>query len=314
MPKHPLVTVLTPTFNREALLGETIESILIQDFSEFEYIVIDDGSTDETETLVRKFGDRVKYSYQTNQGERAAVNAGWTMASGDYFAMVSSDDLMRPNWLSECIEFMEANPKIVVAYPDWTIIDESASPVQDVVTFEYSMTNMISWFHAFPGPGAVVRRSALRSFVPLRDQSFVYCSDMLMWFRLAMHGEFARVPQFLATWRQHQQSLTVKGCTLDRAKELVRMAGEFFLTPGLPKAVRELKPQCLGRAYAVAAAITRDSHPYWSFYFSRRMAALKCWDEESLPPAIRMGKFIDLRELLQRDFFVRSNCPHVHKI
>lgn len=314
VPKRPLVTVVTPTFNREALLGETIESILNQDFGEFEYIVIDDGSTDETAKLVTKFGDRIKYVYQENQGERAAVNAGWAMASGDYFAMVSSDDLMRPKWLSTCIDFMEANPQILVAYPDWTIIDKLSQPVQDVTTFDYSMKNMISWFHAFPGPGAIIRRSAVQQFVPLREQNLVYCSDMLMWFRLALHGEFARVPQLLATWRQHGESITVKGCTLDRANELVRMAGKFFLTPGLSNEVLELKPHSLGRAYAVAAVLTKDSHPYWSFYFSQRMEALKCWDEENLPLGIRMGKFVDLKGLLQRNIFVRSDCPHFHKI
>lgn len=313
MQKNPKVTVLTPTFNRGSLLAETIESILGQTYSNIEYIVLDDGSTDDTASLAKSYGDKLKYVYQANRGEAATVNVGWSMASGDYFAMVSSDDLMQPNWIARCVEYMEANSDVIVVYPDWTIIDHHSRAVQDVVTFDYSVTDMISWFHCFPGPGSLIRRSALKQVPVLRNTSFKFCSDMLMWFQLAVHGEFARVPHNLATWRQHDESITVGARTLDRAKELVSMANEFFLTPGLPENILALRNMGRGRAFAVASAITRDDHPFWSYYFSCRSKALKTWDEAKIPPGIRQRDLITLREIFQR-FQPKLNCKQVREV
>ena len=88
--ERPKVSIITPTWNRATLLRETIDSILGQDFQDFEYLIIDDGSTDDTAALVRSYGDRVTYHWHANIGEAASTNLGWRLARGDYVAVVSS--------------------------------------------------------------------------------------------------------------------------------------------------------------------------------------------------------------------------------
>jgi glycosyltransferase involved in cell wall biosynthesis len=87
----PLVSVITPTFNRADLLRETVESVLNQNYPRVEYLVLDDGSTDSTASLMARYGDRVRYLTHDNRGEARTVNRGFSEASGEMIAVVNSD-------------------------------------------------------------------------------------------------------------------------------------------------------------------------------------------------------------------------------
>lgn len=284
---RPLVTVLTPTYNRAAWLPETIESVLSQDYDNVEYLILDDGSSDDTAKVVSQYKE-IRYVYQDNKGEPTTVNNGWKMAHGDYFAVVNSDDLVQSKWLSCVVDFMENNPEIIVAYPDWHLIDINSRPIAPVQTFEYSQTDMVSWFHCFPGPGAVIKKSALGSVEYLREGPFRYASDMLMWFRLAKKGPFARVPEFLATWRKHEGSITESGKGLERGRELLKLADTFFSEPDLPPEISALEQIARGRALAVASYLTRDCDPLWSYYFWYKSGQLINWKDPRFPSFIRV--------------------------
>lgn len=287
----PLVTVMTPTYNRAGWLPETIESVLAQDYPDscVEYIVLDDGSSDNTRQLAELYGDRLQYVYQENQGEPATVNNGWRMAKGDYFAVVNSDDLVQSNWLSSSIEMMEANPQLIVTYPDWYLIDKETKPLREVKSFEYDFYDMLSWFHCMPGPGAVIKKSALRDVPVLRERNFRYASDFYMWLKLGLKGPFARVPKYLATWRQHNESITVAGDTLHRGLELIELAETFYSEPGLPPEVLAMEKEVRGRAYQLAAILTRDARPMRSYFFSRQSCKLREWHDTKLPTELRGG-------------------------
>lgn len=283
-----LVTVLTPTYNRAEWLPETIESVLSQDYANVEYLILDDGSSDDTAAVVSQYKE-IRYVYQDNKGEPTTVNNGWRMAQGDYFAVVNSDDLVQSNWLSSMVDFMENHPEIIVAYPDWHLIDINSRQIAPVQTFEYSQTDMISWFHCFPGPGAVIRKSALQSVEYLREGPFRYASDMLMWFRLSKKGPFARVPEFLATWRKHEGSITESGKGLERGRELLRLADTFFSEADLPTEITALEKIARGRALAIASYLTGDSDPLWSYYFWYKSSQLINWKDPRFPNSIAVS-------------------------
>ena len=96
----PTVSIIIPTYNRQSLVQETIDSVLRQSLSDWELIVIDDGSTDETgAVLTERYGTSIRYVYQQNQGESAARNYGISLAQGKYVAFLDSDDLWLPNKL-----------------------------------------------------------------------------------------------------------------------------------------------------------------------------------------------------------------------
>ena len=105
-----LVSVLIPTFNRAYILGKTIESVLAQTYQSLEIIVVDDGSTDDTRTLVATFDSRVRYIYQENAGLAAARNAGLAAAQGEFIAFQDSDDLWLPWKLQAQVALMRRFP------------------------------------------------------------------------------------------------------------------------------------------------------------------------------------------------------------
>jgi len=113
----PRVSVVIPTYNRAHLVAEAIESVLTQSFTDFELIVVDDGSTDQTEEVLRAITDpRLKYLEQPNQGASAARNTGIRAATGEYTAFLDSDDLFLPKKLSLQVALIADNPAVGLVY------------------------------------------------------------------------------------------------------------------------------------------------------------------------------------------------------
>lgn len=284
----PAVTIVTPTYNRADLLPATIESILGQSFTNFEHIIIDDGSSDGTGALVRQYDDpRIRYYWHENRGEAASTNRGWALARGRYAAVVSSDDPVLPNWLEHSVAFMDARPDIVVGYPRWQIIDHDSNVLTEPPTFEYSLEGMVSWLYTIPGPGSLIRRSALDSIRELRNPTYGFVSDLESWLRIGLHGPFARIPEILATWRTHPTSITVADRSLRRSREMIRLAREFFARDDLPAEIRALRRYAFSRAYWIAAWVVVDTHPLRSALYLRKSYALAPDDPPNLPTPLR---------------------------
>lgn len=271
----PTVSIITPTYNRSQLLGETVESILGQTFSDFEYIIVDDGSTDDTGDMLRAIGDpRLKLFEQSNQGEVSATNRGWSAARGRYIAIVSSDDPMQPFWLKELVAALDRDPDAVVAYPDWALLDEEGSVQQIVRTPEYRLYDMAASFKAPAGPGALIRKSCADRLAQPRRPEFRYCADLDMWLRLALFGHFVRVPKVLASWRDHSGSISVSERTPRRADELVKLAYAFFSQSELPFEIAVLKNYGISSAHKLAAWVLEETDPIASAEHVRRAQML----------------------------------------
>ena len=119
----PTVSVIIPTYNRRTYVQEAIDSVLAQTYPDYEIIVIDDGSTDGTDQVLHaRYGDRIRYVWQENQGESAARNRGIALARGEYIALLDSDDLWLPDKLAKQIPFLDSHPGAVLALPQvWQI-------------------------------------------------------------------------------------------------------------------------------------------------------------------------------------------------
>jgi len=122
---EPLVSVVIPTYNRCGYLQQAIESVLSQSCGDFEVIVVDDGSTDETAQVIAKFSDeRVRYLYQSNAGRSAARNWGMGAARGMYLAFLDDDDLYLPHKLASQVAFLESHPGVDLVGSGVRLIDE----------------------------------------------------------------------------------------------------------------------------------------------------------------------------------------------
>ena len=122
----PKVSVVIPTYNYARFLGEAIQSVLDQTFDDFELIIVDDGSTDNTKEVVASFADpRVKYIYQENRGVCAAQNTGIQASIGEYIALLGADDVLLENALEKGVEVLDSYPEVGFSYAQAYIMDEN---------------------------------------------------------------------------------------------------------------------------------------------------------------------------------------------
>ncbi len=126
----PKVTVIIPTYNRAHLIKDAVESVLNQTYQDFELIVIDDGSTDNSKEVLIGYKDKLRYIYQDNQGRSSARNLGIRLAKGEYIAFLDSDDVWFPNKLERQVPILEsASPDVVLVHGYKCIVDKNLQPI-----------------------------------------------------------------------------------------------------------------------------------------------------------------------------------------
>lgn len=249
----PLASIITPAYNRASYLDETIQSVLNQDYPRIEYIVLDDGSTDNTREVLAKYTGRIIRETHANMGEALTVNKGFSMAHGEIVAVVNSDDPLLPGAVSTAVAFMQSQVDILVAYPDWNYIGLDSKAIGHVRVPEYNYLRMLRQHHCMPGPGAFIRHKSFE-LTGMRNPEFKYVGDFEYWLRLGLYGKFARIPNTLATWRVHAgaASLSQKGVAM--ANEHIRLVEEFYSRRDLPQEVRKVRTEAFSSAHLHAAA------------------------------------------------------------
>jgi glycosyltransferase involved in cell wall biosynthesis len=130
---RPLFSVVIPVYNREKLVGPTIDSALAQTFTDYEMVVVDDGSTDGTANVLRAYGTKIKAVRQANQGPEVARNLGITMATGEYVALLDSDDLLWPHALATYDRIIRAchSPALILGATTYFADGETVKPDDD---------------------------------------------------------------------------------------------------------------------------------------------------------------------------------------
>jgi glycosyltransferase involved in cell wall biosynthesis len=208
------VSVILPTYNRAALLGTAMESVLGQSFGDLELVVVDDGSVDDTGRLVRRYQDadaRVRYLRQENRGIGAAMNAGIRAASGQLIARIDSDDRWLPDLLETEVAILEARPEIGLVYSRGQWVDEDLNPLSTLVGhalhFPHDTLRSMLWGDATCSVTVVVRRECFER-AGYFDESLATSEDWDMWLRFAFHYDFVFVDRVLAHLRRHKGNVT----------------------------------------------------------------------------------------------------------
>lgn len=119
------VSVIIPTYNRARLVSETIDSVLAQTFDDFEIIVVDDGSTDDTEQVLKSYGDKIRYIRQVNGGVNNARNHAVSIAKGEYIATLDNDDLWKPYKLQLEVAILDKYPQLAYLFTNFSIYKNS---------------------------------------------------------------------------------------------------------------------------------------------------------------------------------------------
>jgi glycosyltransferase involved in cell wall biosynthesis len=206
----PVVSVVLPTYNRAAFLREAIESVRAQTFQDWELLVVDDGSTDDTAVIVQEFARRdrrIRNMRQANGGLHAARNTGLRAASGRYMTFLDDDDLLLPNKLAHQVPAMEARPELGFLYsPVWLRSDDGKPdrciPPRLGNTFAALFENCLPQVH-----GVLVRRSCLDA-VGLFDEQHPYAGDYDLWLRLASRFPFDYTTEPVGIYRHHRGNMS----------------------------------------------------------------------------------------------------------
>lgn len=250
----PVITIITTVFNGEDYLESTIKSVLAcASGINFEYLIINDGSTDQTSEILKKFGDQIQVVNQENIGESASVTKGFELAKGEFVMVLSADDPLFTNKIFKNVfDLFEADKNLVAVYPDWNLIDSNGEVLKKIYVPDYSDELLIGRFRTLPGPGVIIRKSAALQ-IGGRRSKWVYVGDYDFWLRLSRIGELRHRPEILAQWREHPNSTSVKRKNFAMASERIAVIDDFI---NEFKIEGKLKKMALGNAYYMAARLS----------------------------------------------------------
>lgn len=250
----PIVSVVIPAYNAEKTILDTIKSVQKQSFSDFEVIVINDGSTDKTLDLVNAIDDsRIKVFSYENGGLSVARNRGISHAQGEFIAFLDADDLWTVDKLELQVKALNENPKAGVAY-SWTFfMDEMGESFHrdKPIFFEGDvLANLLVWNFIASGSNPLIRTQAVLSMGEF-DSSLAGAADWDYWLRLAIDWPYVVVPKPQVFYRQSSGSMSSKveymeQCQLDVLDKVFQR---------VPSKLRHLRSQSLSFVYRYSAKL-----------------------------------------------------------
>lgn len=253
MSENPLVSVVIATYNRAALLGETLESVRGQSFQDFEIIVVDDGSTDDTPKLAQSYGQKIRYFRQENRGAAAARNLGFRQARAPWIAVQDSDDLSLPDHLRTLYDYVKAHPDCGMVFANGCYLEGAEHDRETIIPAVKS--------RRLAAQGVLLRDLFEKSIVRLQaaliskaafeavggmNESFAICHDLDLFLRLTLNFPVGYVDRVVFRYRKHQGNISRNEET--RLLENIRVIET--LMRDFPQAEMMLGPKRIARRLA----------------------------------------------------------------
>jgi glycosyltransferase involved in cell wall biosynthesis len=217
--KLPRISVLMPVYNNDRYIVEAVESILNQTVTDFEFIIVDDGSTDRTSTILsdyEKRDPRVRVIRQENRGIVTALNAGIAFCKALYIARMDGDDISYPNRFGLQMDYLDNNPDCVVVGGVFMSIDEDGNSLSP---YRFAR-NRVTSFQTFPiqvaltvHPLAMIRKQALVAVGGYRS-TFPHAEDYELFLRISEYGRLHNLDEILLSYRNHRQSISRRNIEL----------------------------------------------------------------------------------------------------
>ena len=268
----PHVSVIIPAYNQAQYLGDAIQSVLDQSYNDYEIIVIDDGSTDNTREVVAHFGDQVRYIWQENQGLGGARNIGIRAARGEFIGLLDSDDQWLPAFLETMISLTTRYPETAVYYCGVHCIDVDGRDLPQVTRAPIVVTpgNRNAMYQTllranFLIPSTVVMRRSVVIAVGMFEQtlrSIHGCEDWDLWLRIAPEYDFVGTSAHLVRYRLHGNSLSTDPTGMQRAVRTV-IDKHFGPDDGLQSTWSGDKQRAYGGVYRYHALTSVQRQKDW---------------------------------------------------
>ena len=213
---NPSVSVIMPVYNCEAFIGEAIESILNQSFKDFELIIIDDCSTDDTLKLASIYDDQriIIIKKNKNSGYITSLNMAIEIAKGDFIARMDGDDVCDSTRLEKQIGFLTLNKDVAVC-GTWYHMILTNNIIKNPVGHDDIKVALLDYC-AFGHPTIMFRGSFIRENKLFYDEGFYPAEDYELWTRISLLGKMANLPEPLLFYRSHENQVSVK----DQSKQV----------------------------------------------------------------------------------------------
>ncbi|EKD80040.1 MAG: glycosyltransferase [uncultured bacterium] len=209
----PTFTIITPSYQQGNFIRQTIDSVLSQSYKDFEYWIIDGGSTDRTKYILTSYGKRIHWVSEKDQGQAEAINKGLLKAKGDIVAWLNSDDFYEPGTLQKVSDYFRANPQIDFIFGDMNFVDrDGKNPQKCDYLSDFSLPRLLKYCYICQ-PSAFFRRSVIDG-VGLLNAKYTYAFDYDYWLRIGqlMPRKIARVQLgVLANLRTYETRKTEAG-------------------------------------------------------------------------------------------------------
>jgi glycosyltransferase involved in cell wall biosynthesis len=244
----PKVSVVIPAYNAMTYLPKTLDSVLQQSFTDFEVLLINDGSTDSIESWFTTVNDdRVRLISQANQGLPGARNTGIKEAQGDYVAFIDADDLWEPTKLEKQVRCLDAKPEVGLVYAWTLLIDQDGNSIGTVTAAQAEgnvWEQLLLGDVVGSGSAAMIRRICFDQ-VGMFDTELTSIEDCDMWVRIAAHYPFAVIKEVLVYYRQHPSGMSRN---YDRMAQNSRLKIDKNFAQ-VPLNMLYLRPRAYGHAF-----------------------------------------------------------------
>jgi glycosyltransferase involved in cell wall biosynthesis len=233
------VSVIMSVYNAERYVSESILSILSQSYTDFEFIIINDGSTDNSGAIIKHIAQddkRILYYEQKNMGLIYSLNKAIDLSTGEYLIRMDADDVSSSERIETMIKYMDTHPELVVLGSYANCIDSTGKIIGRIDNLKLENKKIKKWLffkNQMIHPSVCIRKSLLKN---LRyEKIFKDVEDYELWTRLIFVGEFANLPKSLLKYRVHSESVTRK------KKWKMRFVGLFVRFLFLQRTVKMLK-------------------------------------------------------------------------
>jgi glycosyltransferase involved in cell wall biosynthesis len=271
----PRVSVIIPAYNGDRYIAQAVESVISQTYRNWEIIVVDDGSTDDTRQVLQPYFDKIRYVYQQNQGVAAARNRGIQESRCELIAFLDQDDFFLSDKLAAQIALFDAQPSLGIVNSGWRIVREQGESIFDVTPWEYlPQLDLKTWIVYMPLlPSAMMFSRQWLERVGGFDSQYDSVDDADLILRLALSGcEAAWLPQVTVCYRQHGQNVSIQRA-LKQANLCIKLKQNFFSRADLPEDIRQLEKQAFYEALTWMA---------WQLYYSGYPAEMTEYLQKSL--------------------------------
>jgi glycosyltransferase involved in cell wall biosynthesis len=251
----PRVSIITGAYNQDRFIADTVRSVLAQTYTDFEHIVVDDGSKDKTAEVLEPFSSQIRYMRQENQGNVASRNNGLAIAGGEYIAVLDGDDTWSPTKLEKQVRILDEQPRIGLVYTGMVEMDEQSAIVSGIKVDDISGDELRRQLlgNAVPFSSILVRREVLDKGV-LVDPRFNQVGDRYLTIQAILQGRgFACVKEPLLQLRTHGASMRYSPAFRETyLSQMLEMLDDINQDHRFPSTHRVF----LGKAYAQAYLAT----------------------------------------------------------